>query len=85
MGWLVARRELRGCVFSFPSLSFGDGAKEQEGPGWDVGITGCWSFPPIRPVLHGVDRLDAGLLEQLPNEFAVFGAVVIEVAKRTAM
>jgi hypothetical protein len=54
---------LGGGVFGFPSLAFGDGVQEQDGPGWDVGIIGCWSFPPVRAVLYGVDWLDAGLFE----------------------
>jgi hypothetical protein len=35
-------------------------------------------FPPVRSALHGLDRLDAGLFEELPNEFATFGAVIVE-------
>ena len=76
---------MSGGVFRFPSLSFGDGLEEQHGPGWDVGIIGCWSFPPVRAVLHGVDRLNAGLFEQLPNKFAAFGTVIVESAERAIM
>ena len=32
-------------------LRFGDGAQKQDGPGWDVEIIGCWSFPAVRTVL----------------------------------
>jgi hypothetical protein len=78
IGCWCGRGELSGGVFGFPSLSFGDGAQQQDGSRWDVGITGCWAFPPVRAVLYGVDRLDAGLLKQLSNEFAAFGAVIIE-------
>lgn len=67
-----------GGVFCVPSLSFGDGTQEQHGPGWDVGVGGCGAFPPVGPVLGAVCGLDAGLLEELPNEFAAFGAVVVE-------
>jgi hypothetical protein len=69
---------LSGGVFGFPSLSFGDGAQQQDGSRWDVGITGCWAFPPVRAVLHGVDRLDAGLLKQLPDECAAFSPVIVK-------
>ncbi len=69
---------MRGGVFGFPSLSFGDGVQEQDGPGWDVGVGGCGAFPPVGAVLGAVGGLDAGLLEELPNECAAFGAVVIQ-------
>jgi hypothetical protein len=36
------------------------------------------AFPPVRPVLGAVRGLDTGLFEELPNEFAAFGAVVIQ-------
>jgi hypothetical protein len=65
-------------VFGFPSLSFGDGLQQQHGSGWDVGVGGCGAFPLIRAVLRAVGGLDAGLLEELPNKFAAFGAVVVE-------
>ena len=77
-GWWVAGGELSRGVFGFPSLSFGDGPQEHDESGWDVGIIGCWSFPAVRAVLHGVDRLDAGLLKELPNKFAAFGTVIVE-------
>jgi hypothetical protein len=78
VGWWVATGKSSGGVFGFPSLSFGDGLQEQYGPGWDVGVGGCRSFPLVGPVLGTVGGLDAGLLEQLPNKFAAFGAVVVE-------
>ncbi|PZS23059.1 MAG: hypothetical protein DLM60_03300, partial [Pseudonocardiales bacterium] len=78
VGWWAVGGELGGGVFGFPSLSFGDGAKQQHGPGWDVGVSGVRAFPPVRPVLRAMRGLDADLFEELPNEFAAFGAVVIE-------
>jgi hypothetical protein len=69
---------LGGGVFGVPSLSFGDGADEQYGPGWDVGVGGCGAFPLIGAVLRAVGGLNTGGLEELPNEFAAFGAVVRE-------
>ena len=76
--WWSARGELRGGVFGFPSLSFGDGTEEQHRPGWHVGVGGGGAFPPVWPVLGAMGGLDADLLEELPNEFAAFGAVVIQ-------
>jgi hypothetical protein len=70
---------LGGGVFGFPALSFGHGLEQQHGPGWDVGVVGCRSFPLVGPVLRSVGWLDAGGLEQLPNEFAAFGPVIIQV------
>ena len=69
-----------GGVFGFPSLPFGDGVQEQDGSGWDVGVCGCGAFP----LVWAVGGLDAGLLEELPNEFAAFVAVVIQGAERLA-
>jgi hypothetical protein len=77
-GWWVAGGELGGGVFGFPSLSFGDGSQEQHWPGWDVGVGGCRAFPLVRTVLGAVSGLDACGFEELPNEFAAFGAVIIE-------
>ena len=77
-GWWSVRGELGGGVFGFPSLSFGDGVQEQHGSGWDVGVGGCGAFPLVGPVLGAVGGLDAGGFEELPNEFAAFGAVVIQ-------
>jgi len=76
--WRTAGGELGGGVFGFPSLSFGDGVQEQQGPGWDVGVSGCGTFPPVGPVLRPVGWLNAGGVEELPNEFAAFGPVVIQ-------
>ena len=67
-----------GGVFGVPSLSFGDGTDEQDGPGWDVGVGGCGAFPSIGAVLGAVGGLNTGGLEELPNKFAAFGAVVRE-------
>jgi hypothetical protein len=69
---------LGGGVFGFPSWSFGDGVEKQHGPGWHVGIIGCWSFPAVWPILHTVAGLDAGLFEKLPNKFTAFGSVIVE-------
>jgi hypothetical protein len=74
---------LGGGVFGFPSLSFGDGVEEQDGSGWDVGVGGCGAFPPVGPVVGAVGGVDAGLLKQLPNKFAAFGAVVVETPRRS--
>jgi len=76
---------LCGGVFGFPSLSFGDGVQQQNGSGWDVGVGGCGAFPLVGAVLGAVGGVDAGLLEELPNEFAAFGAVVIEGVERVTM
>src|SRR6185312_378126 len=48
--WWVAGDELGGGVFGFPSLSFGDGLEEEAGGGWDGGVGGCGSFPPVGAV-----------------------------------
>ena len=76
--WWTVGRELGGGVFGFPSLSFGDGVQQQDGPGWDMGIIRSGTFPPVGPVLHSVGGLDTGLFEELPNELATFGFVVVE-------
>jgi hypothetical protein len=76
--WWIGRGELGSGVFGFPSLSFGDGLQEQHGPGWDVEIGGCRTFPSVGPVVRAVAGLNAGLLKKLPNEFATFGAVIVE-------
>jgi hypothetical protein len=68
---------LGGGVFGFPSLSFGDGMQQQHRSGWDVGVGRCGAFPQVWPVFGAVGGVDTGLLEELPNEFAAFGAVVI--------
>lgn len=67
-----------GSVFGFPALPFGDGVQEQRGPGWDVGLAGCWSFPQVGAVLDAVGGSDAGVVEELPNEGGALGAVVVE-------
>jgi hypothetical protein len=72
-------------VFGVPSLSFGDGVEEQEGAGWDVGIGGCGAFPEVGSVVGTVGGLDTGGLEELPNEFGAFGAVVVEGPGRVTM
>jgi hypothetical protein len=69
---------LRGGVFGFPSLSFCNGAEEEDGPGRDVGVGRCGAFPLTGTVLRAVGGLDACGFEELPNEFAAFGAVVVE-------
>jgi hypothetical protein len=66
-------------------LSFGDGMEEQHRAGWYVGVCGSGTFPPVRPVFGAVRGLDAGLFEELPNEFATFGAVVIQGVERVNM
>src|SRR5947209_15850025 len=78
VGWWVAGGELGGGVFGFPSLSFGDGAQEQHRARWYVGVCGAGSFPHVRPVVGTVGGLYAGLFQELPNECAAFGAVIIE-------
>jgi len=75
-GWF-ADGQLGGGVFGFPSLSFCDGVQQQHRTGWDVGVGGCGAFPHVRSILGTVGRLDAGLLEELPNEFAAFGPMII--------
>jgi hypothetical protein len=72
-------------VFGFPSLSFGDGMEKQQGPWWNVGVSGCWAFPQVRPLLHTVSRLNADGFEELPNELAAFGAVVIQSVEHATM
>jgi len=80
--WWLGGGELGGGVFGFPSLSFGDGVEEQDGSWWDVGVGGCGAFPHVRSVVGAVGGLDAGGVEELPNECAAFGAVVIEGPQR---
>jgi hypothetical protein len=78
VAWWAVGGELGGGVFGFPSLSFGDGVQQQDRPGWHVGINGCGAFPPVGPVLGAVARLNACGFEELPNECAALGAVIIE-------
>jgi hypothetical protein len=82
---LAVGGELSGGVFGLPSLSFGHGLQEQEGSGWDVGVGGCWAFPLVGAVLGAVGGVDADGLEELPNECAALGAVVIEGPGRVTM
>ncbi|MFZ0118239.1 MAG: hypothetical protein WAL99_02080 [Pseudonocardiaceae bacterium] len=74
-----------GGVFGFPSLSFRDGTQQKHRPGWDVWVCGCGAFPSVGAVLEAVGGLDADGLEELPNELAAFGSVVIEGAERVIM
>ena len=67
-----------GGVFGFPSLSFGDGAQEQDGSWWHVGVDGGGAFPQVRAVLGTVGGLDPGPLEELPNKFATLSPVVLQ-------
>jgi hypothetical protein len=59
--------------------------QEQHRSGWDVGVGGGGAFPQVRSIFGAVRGLDACLLEELPNEFAAFGAVVVEGAERAIM
>ena len=52
--------------------------QEKKRAGWDVGVGGCGSFPPVGAVLGAVGGLDVGGLEELPNEFAAFGTMIIQ-------
>ena len=52
--------------------------EQQYRPWWHVGVGGGGAFPLVWPVYGAVRGLDTGLLEELPNEFAAFGAVVIK-------
>lgn len=61
-----------------PSLSFSDGLQEENWSGWYVWVGGRRAFPLVWPVLGTVGGLDASILEELPNEGAAFGAVIIE-------
>src|SRR5262249_7569054 len=76
-GWL-AGGELGGGVFGFPPLSFGDGLEQQHWSGRDIRVGGCEAFPEVGPVLGAVGGLDAGGVEELPNEFGTFGPVVLQ-------
>ena len=71
--WRVGRRCIRLSI-----AAVCDSAQQQHGSGWNVGVGGSGAFPPVRPVLGAVGGLDAGGLEELPNEFAALGPVVIE-------
>jgi hypothetical protein len=76
--WWVVSGELGGGVFGFPSLSLGDGVQQQDRSCWYVGVGGGGAFPQIGAVLGTVGGVDPGPLEELPNEFAAFGAVVLQ-------
>jgi hypothetical protein len=78
VGWWSGRGELGGGVVGFPSLSFGDGSKEQHGPWWYVGVGGGGAFPLVGPVVGSVGGVDAGGVKELPNKFATLSAVVIQ-------
>jgi hypothetical protein len=84
-GWWPGRGELSGGVFGFPSLAFSNGMQQQHRPWWHVGVGGGGAFPPVRAVVGAVGGLDAGGLEELPYEFAAFGAVIIEGPGRVTM
>ena len=75
----MTNRQEGGGVFGFPSLSFGDGVQQQDGPWWYVGVCGCGPFPEVRAVLGAVSGLDASLFKELPNKFSALGAVVSRV------
>jgi hypothetical protein len=74
----IAGGELRGGVFGFPSLAFGDGMEKQHRPGWHVGVGGCGAFPQVRAVLRTAGGLDADLFQQLPNKLATISPVIIK-------
>jgi hypothetical protein len=76
--WWAVGGELGGGVFGLPSLSFGDGAQQEDGSGWDIRVGGCGAFPPVGPVVGTVCGLDADLLQELPNKFAAFGPMIVE-------
>ena len=84
-GWWPVRGELGGGVFGFPSLAFSNGVQQQHRSGWDVGVGGGGAFPPVRSVVGAVGGVNAGGLEELPYEFAAFGAVIIEGPGRVTM
>jgi hypothetical protein len=76
-GWF-ADGDLCGGVLGLPPLSLCDGVQEQDGPRWDVGISGSKAFPDVWPVPRAVRRLDPGGVEELPNKRATLAAVIIE-------
>jgi hypothetical protein len=76
---------LRGDIFGFPSLSFGDGLQQQDGTWWDVGVSGCGAFPHIQSVFGALRGLDTGLFEKLPNKRATLSPVVIQGPGRVTM
>jgi hypothetical protein len=84
-GWWPVRGELSGGVFGFPPLSFSDGVQQQHRSGWDVGVGWGGTFPPVRSVVGAVGGVNTGGLEELPYEFAAFGAVIIEGPGRVTM
>jgi len=77
-GW-AGGGELGGGVVGFPSQAFGDGVQEQHRPRWDVRVSRCGAFPQVGSVFGTVGGLDSGSFEELPNEFAAFGPVIISV------
>ena len=74
-----------GGVFGFPSLSFGDGVEEQDRSRWHVGVSRGGAFPEEGPVLNTMGRLDAGGVEELPNEFGAVDSVVLQGPGRAIM
>jgi len=75
--WAVGG-ELRRGVLGLPALSFSDGVQQEYRSRWYVRISRCGAFPEVAPVVRGVARLDAGVFEELPNEFAAFGAMIVK-------
>jgi hypothetical protein len=69
---------LGGGVFGFPPLPLGDGMQQQNRPRWYVWISRGSAFPHVGPVLEVFGGLDGSCVEELPNKFASFRAVVIE-------
>jgi hypothetical protein len=76
-GWFTDS-QLRGGIFGFPPLSFGDGLQHQHGPWWHVGVGGCGAFPSVWSVLGAIRWLDTGSFEKLPNKRAALGPVIIQ-------
>jgi hypothetical protein len=72
-GRWFAGLELRGQVVGLPALSLADRLEEQCRSGRDVGVAGFGALPEERAVIDRVRGLDAGLVEQLPNELAPLG------------
>ena len=84
VGWF-AKGELGGGVFGFPSLSFSDGLQQQHRPRWHVRVVGCGAFPLVGPIAGTVRGLDTDAFEELPNECATLGPVVIQGPRRVTM
>jgi hypothetical protein len=73
---------LGGGVLGVPPLSFSDGPQEENWSGWYVWVGGRGAFPLVWPVLGAVGGVNASILEELPYEFATFGAVIIQCLVR---